>query len=135
MPVDVNIVSNLAAMSAFAGEQLTIGTTLVSPTAAIRDPAETPLGFAAGVERTTDNITGQAARACTISLEAGSGGASTNAIRVRYDGTDPTGTIGMRIPVSDGSFRIEGEANVRQLRMIRATDTAVSPIVFITYER
>lgn len=135
MPTEVVITNNLAAFEAFAGEQLTVGIAAVGPTAATRDPATGASGLAAGAENTLPNASGDPAKACTVSLEIGTGGATTNAIRVRYDGTDPTGAIGMRVPVSDGSFRIEGEANVRKLRMIRATDTTVSPIVFITYER
>ena len=103
---------------AFASEDIVVGTAVVTPTPS----AYAPLGEIP-------------ARSCTIFLEEGSGGSDTDAIRIRYDGIDPTGSSGAKIPVSFGYFRLEGANNIANLKMIRATGTTVSPLVHLVYER
>jgi hypothetical protein len=52
---------------------------------------------------------------------------ATQAIRYRYDGGAPTASLG-HLAAADTSFVIEGNQNIQQLKLIRATgaDGAVS---------
>jgi hypothetical protein len=45
---------------------------------------------------------------------------ATQAIRYRYDGGDPTATVG-HLAAVDSTFFIEGNQNIQNLRLIRAT--------------
>lgn len=56
---------------------------------------------------------------------------ATDAIRFRYDGTNPTASVG-HLVAAGGTFEVEGYQNVRNLKMIRVTSDAT---VFCTYER
>ena len=51
-------------------------------------------------------------------------------IRIRYDGTDPTASVGHLFSASD-FFIIQGEQNISRLRMIRSGGT--NGVVRITY--
>src|SRR5687767_14262701 len=93
---------SVPSQGAFSSEVITVGTSVVAPTPS----AYAPLGEIP-------------ARSCTIFLEEGAGGSDTDAIRIRYDGIDPTPTSGAKIPVSFGYFRLEGANNIANLRMIR----------------
>lgn len=54
----------------------------------------------------------------------------TDAIRYRFDGTDPTATVGHKV-AADQYFWVVGINNVRRLRMIRVTADATAHCSFI----
>ena len=69
--------SNTDSTTAFAGEQLTVSSTAIGGTRTTYAP----------VVAGTLKPDGPAARKCIVTVE-------TNSVRVRWDGTDPTGAIG-----------------------------------------
>lgn len=93
---------------AYASETITVSTSAIGPTAANFD------------------VSGQ-------DVDAIYGTVETADIRLRYDGTNPTATVG-HLVLAGGSFTIEGASNVRSLKMIRASTAAVDASVFATYE-
>lgn len=94
--------------SAFAGEAITVADTAIGPTAATH------------VATTTRKAT-----RAYVTVE-------TASIRVRYDGTNPTASVG-HLKQAGEEFIIEGSANIAALKMIRTGSTSAS--VHITYER
>ena len=94
--------------SGFAYESITVSTSAVGPTEATYAPAdESP------------------ATAVIISVE-------TNGIRFRYDGGEPTSSIGHAL-ASGATYELPGAVNVSQLRMIRSGGADAT--VHLTYER
>jgi hypothetical protein len=108
---------------AFNAEQFTVGDVPVGPTPNLLRTGSPAAGW-------------DYALACAVFIEPGAGGSiDTDAIRIRYDGQDPTSTVGGKIPVGVGYFRIEGVENVQQFKMIRDVGTTVDPVVFLVYEK
>lgn len=57
----------------------------------------------------------------------------TNSIRVRWDGTDPTASVG-HLLTAGSSLTIIGEGNVTKIKMIRASaDAAVMITLYYNY--
>lgn len=97
-------------LEAFAGEAKTVSTAAVGGTAATYAPNGQ-----------------QAARTVVIAVE-------TANVRCRYDGTNPTATVGMLLEAG-GIYRVDGAANVAALRLIRDTTEVVDASVFLEYLR
>lgn len=58
----------------------------------------------------------------------------TNPVRFRWDGTDPTATVGHKF-LSGDVLVLEGYDLISKLRMIRDTSAAADAVVSITYSR
>lgn len=54
---------------------------------------------------------------------------ASNSIRIRFDGTDPTTTVGHVIAAGD-YFTIDGEANVSRLKMIAVGSDGVASVTY-----
>lgn len=91
----------------FAHQSITVSSTAIGGTVATFAPADQPR-----------------AKSCLISVE-------TNPVRVRYDGGNPTTTVGHLLTAGD-SMRINGAGSVTNLKMIR---TGADATVQVTYER
>jgi hypothetical protein len=90
-------------------EQITVSSTAVGPTAS---------------KLSVTRASGRTSRAVRIFLTV-----ETQAVRIRFDGSDPTAAIGHTLAVGD-YMTIDGEANCSNLKMIRITSDAT---VNITY--
>lgn len=101
-------------MNAVAFETITVSTTAIGITSTLATETPTvnaPLDIKRGV------------RAALFSVE-------TNNIRVRFDGTDPTASVGHLVTAGDFLW-VEGHDALLRLRMIRASaDAAVSVTLF-----
>jgi|SRR5581483_7457631 len=97
-----------APTTAFGYETLTVSTTALGPTSSVYAPSgQTP---------------------ASVALIA----VSAQGVNLRYDGGDPTATIG--IPLAAGAtFLVLGVANVAQIRLIR--NGGADATVHLTYER
>jgi hypothetical protein len=98
------------ATSAFAFETITVATAAIGTTAATRTPTTGGAG---------------AARAVLGPLELGQ-------VRYRYDGTDPSSTVGHLLEIGQ-TLVLEGAANIAQFKAIRTGGTSGS--LPVTYER
>lgn len=67
------------------------------------------------------------AKSCLITVE---GSAGTNDIRVTFDGTAPTSTVG-HLVVAGSSLNLDGTANIAAFRAIRAGGTSGN--ISVTY--
>lgn len=93
-------------MSAYASEQITVSTTSIGITTALIDQCATRFDLPV--------------RRVFVSIES-------NTIRFRYDGADPTSTVGHPC-LANGSFVLEGEGNIRSFRMIRVSGDATATV-------
>lgn len=98
-----------APTDAFAFETITVAATAIGPTEATR----------------AGDASISAAQAAYITVE-------TASIRLRYDGTDPTATVGHLVQAGE-TLRLEGSGNIAALKMIRSGTTSAA--VSVTYER
>lgn len=77
---------------------------------------------------TEDAGAGKATHASKVYLSV-----ETNPIRIRWDGGDPTSALG-HLLTAGTSIEIEGEKNVKQLRMIRQGGADGTAMVTIHYD-
>lgn len=96
-------------MLAFASETLTV--------------AGTAVGFSTNLVPTVSDQGGPDVRKAVFVVEGAP-------IRVTVDGTTPTSSVGMLFQVGD-VVTIEGEANIKRFKAIRATSTSAS--AYVTY--
>ncbi len=94
-----------------------------------------PIGFERIVISSTA-VTPTASEAGTDALYLGPSNAlitvEDNPIRLTYDGTTPTSTIGHYVEAGD-SIRVNGSISIQNLKFIRAT--GADAVAQVTYER
>ena len=91
-------------------EQITVSSTSVGLTPATFETFE------------STNNTRQQSKIATITTE-------NNSIRVRFDGTDPTSSVGHLI-TAGSALELQSIGQIRNLRMIRVTSDAIATVTY-----